>query len=1040
MEPKFAVGQQVALKVDQDRQGVVMRVLPAVAGKFRYQVFLSPSDQPLFSEEQLTAVATLPPDRVEQSLARREWVDADSFLARMTAARLAHPLVDSLYSLQAARIQFIPFQFKPLLRFLRADQPRLLIADEVGVGKTIEAGLILRELQTRQAVNTVLIVCPKALVTKWQAEMRRFDERFLPLDARTLQYCLREAYLDGVWPTQYAKAIVHLELLRGETYLTGKEGINRIPGIADLSTDKLFELMILDEAHHVRNVDTNSHQVIRFLSEKSEAVVFLSATPVHTGAQNLWALLNLLREDLFPSLAVFDEVVEPASHLNAAIRCIRTRPLDIKLQHDAVDALERAAATSWGQLVLGNNPQYKLWHERLCDERQITDEERVLCIRAIEEIHPLSHVMNRTRRRDIGRFTVREPHTVEVPFTHQQSMFYQALVEFRYRFLLMEHDPRIARLILDMLERQASSCLPAIVPVLNRFIRTGRLSGHDVTDVDESEGELVLPPDIQDLAKRLLHLGSRLPPDDPKLDRLLSILVATMEDEGPRKLLVFSYFLNTLHYLELAMSRRGYRVAAVTGRVPEEEREHLHARFRLRCEHPDAIDVLLSSEVGCEGLDYEFCDRLVNYDIPWNPMRIEQRIGRLDRFGQRSEKILIYNFITPGTVEQRIYYRCFERLGIFREALGDLEEVLGDLVRELNQAALDPQLTPEQAEEKAWQRADNLLRLIAERRHYEEESAALLSAEQFVADEVNDIVDSGRFVTPTQLEQMIAVFLVRQHGGHVQADSSHPKTVRLRVNREGRDSLRRELQRRGMNIDAAFRQWLDGDEAHLSVTFDQETAVELRECPFITPVHPLSKLAIDYFENMDTELVGNLGLTDPAITSGKYVFVFDLWEKVSVRPEIQLTAFAWDVEAHTHAQALSQCLVNRLADLRPREHTPILDDDALKHALKALDGVAEQAREAALVGLQRTNDYLISRKLASLDAGYRNRLQRVKRELSSAEEARIQRMKRSEMDRIEREFEDKRARIERCQRAEILMRRVAAGILTVERHEDGQQL
>jgi len=97
----------------------------------------------------------------------------------------------------------------------------------------------------------------------------------------------------------------------------------------------------------------------------------------------------------------------------------------------------------------------------------------------------------------------------------------------------------------------------------------------------------------------------------------------------------------------------------------KKRRELLRNRFRLPKENEEAIDILLSSEVGCEGLDYEFCDRLVNYDIPWNPMRIEQRIGRIDRFGQQAEKILIFNFITPGTVEERIFFRCFERLGIF---------------------------------------------------------------------------------------------------------------------------------------------------------------------------------------------------------------------------------------------------------------------------------------------------------------------------------------------------------------------------------------
>src|SRR5205807_10442628 len=106
----------------------------------------------------------------------------------------------------------------------------------------------------------------------------------------------------------------------------------------------------------------------------------------------------------------------------------------------------------------------------------------------------------------------------------------------------------------------------------------------------------------------------------------------------------------------------------------EDEREALRNRCRAPRQNPDDLDVLVSSEVGCEGLDYEFCDRLVNYDIPWNPMRIEQRIGRIDRFGQQAEKVMIFNFVTPGTVEERIFFRCYERIGIFRDTVGDCEE------------------------------------------------------------------------------------------------------------------------------------------------------------------------------------------------------------------------------------------------------------------------------------------------------------------------------------------------------------------------------
>src|SRR5208283_3389599 len=105
--------------------------------------------------------------------------------------------------------------------------------------------------------------------------------------------------------------------------------------------------------------------------------------------------------------------------------------------------------------------------------------------------------------------------------------------------------------------------------------------------------------------------------------------------------------------------------------------------FSLPKEHERAVDVLLFSEVGCEGLDYQFCDCLINYDIPWNPMRIDQRIGRIDRRGQRSETVAIYNFITPGTVDAEIYERCLLRIGVFNSALGGSEEILGQVTREI---------------------------------------------------------------------------------------------------------------------------------------------------------------------------------------------------------------------------------------------------------------------------------------------------------------------------------------------------------------------
>ncbi|HRC67110.1 MAG TPA: SNF2-related protein, partial [Bacteroidales bacterium] len=181
---------------DPSRSGPIIAILPMTDGQMRYRVFHSPTDIREYLADQIEVVDITPTgDRLVDALQREEWLPASEFQARLTAARLADPQIDHLYSLYSGRIQHIPFQFKPLLRFIRADQPRLLIADEVGVGKTIEAGLILKEFQSRQRVDNVLVLCPKALVGKWREEMRRFDEDFRPLSAENLRYCLEETHL-----------------------------------------------------------------------------------------------------------------------------------------------------------------------------------------------------------------------------------------------------------------------------------------------------------------------------------------------------------------------------------------------------------------------------------------------------------------------------------------------------------------------------------------------------------------------------------------------------------------------------------------------------------------------------------------------------------------------------------------------------------------------------------------------------------------------------------------------------------------------------
>ena len=174
---EFLPGQMVFLKSDPSKRGAVVGVLPGEP-ETRVQVFANEGTQTYYGS-QLS---------IEGSPAGARFLSHERFHADLTALQIRHPGLSTHYSLNAARIDFIPYQFRPVLKFIRSDRPRLLIADGVGVGKTIEAGLILRELQARREIESILIVCPRPLVTerKWEREMRRFDERFTHLDGNTL--------------------------------------------------------------------------------------------------------------------------------------------------------------------------------------------------------------------------------------------------------------------------------------------------------------------------------------------------------------------------------------------------------------------------------------------------------------------------------------------------------------------------------------------------------------------------------------------------------------------------------------------------------------------------------------------------------------------------------------------------------------------------------------------------------------------------------------------------------------------------------------
>ncbi|MBM4165251.1 MAG: DEAD/DEAH box helicase, partial [Lentisphaerae bacterium] len=384
----FKPGDLVMLRSDPAQIVAILSRLPG-RPEDRYEVLHNGQRQSFYAS-QLLAVTGSPEENAES-------VSAERFQAALTAAQVVHPGASSLFSLNAARIDFIPYQFRPVIKFIRSDCPRLLIADSVGVGKTIEAGLILRELAARASLESVLIICPKPLVAeqKWLSEMKRFSERFEHLDSRSLQLLLDDYREQGDLDPKKSRVIVPYSILDSKLY-EGETGRFRRAGLKDVTPPPSFDLVIVDEAHHIRNTATCRHKAVSYFCKNAKAVLFLTATPLQLGNDDLFVLLNTLRPDWVPDKATFAAMAEPNPYVNQAVNAVRGAAGDWRPQ--ALSALEKAKATPWGRAVFDSDPHYRRSVQVLQAE-SCADHDRVGLITALEALHTFSPLISRTRRR-----------------------------------------------------------------------------------------------------------------------------------------------------------------------------------------------------------------------------------------------------------------------------------------------------------------------------------------------------------------------------------------------------------------------------------------------------------------------------------------------------------------------------------------------------------------------------------------------------------------------------------------------------------------
>lgn len=293
--------------------------------------------------------------------------------------------------------------------------------------------------------------------------------------------------------------------------------------------------------------------------------------------------------------------------------------------------------------------------------------------------------------------------------------------------------------------------------------------------------------------RNVLALAESLPEEDPKFEKTFEIILQK-QLESNNKIMLFSTFRHTLAYLKQKLRERGLRVEQVDGSVKDEQRYELKRRFELNKEEEDALDILLFTEVGSEGLDYQFCDTMINYDLPWNPMRIEQRIGRIDRRGQRSEAVNIYNIITEDTVDADIYERCLKRIGVFENSIGECEEILGNIATQIEKIVLDSKLTDAERKRKLEQMADNEVRKIIELNRLEDEEKELFG---FDLSEFTTTQEIRRAENPWLTQQTIQLLITHYlnerlgPGMYILGEGAN-KTLRLSA--DARMTIRTDLR------------------------------------------------------------------------------------------------------------------------------------------------------------------------------------------------------------------------------------------------------
>ncbi len=623
---------------------------------------------------------TVPVDSLESQLAdpleliaagefgnQLEWFDIKLRATKLQAAYGS----DNLSGLVNSRVVLRPHQIFLAHRILEKPRPSMILADEVGLGKTIEAGLVLKELLARKSIARILIIVPPNLLNQWATELRiKFNEIFEIVDTGSLR-STRQLYPNRNPWLRFPRALISSYLARAED-------------TRDELVDADWDLVIVDEAHHCRRkLEGNSveptllYRTVDALKDSTFGVMLLTATPMQLHHFELFSLVELVEPGLYESYEEFEKEILASLELRTAVRALENWP--------NVSSEERAKATS----LLQRHGIAVDMHSPIRREDAIDQ--------LLSQIR-LTQSIVRNRKRTVGGFTQRRALRIAVQLTDLERQVHESLERYLWHGFdaARAKGDRLFGFELVTFQRLLASSSRALRRALER--RKERLwdehaqSGQMTDDPDERlEGSRTLAlSTLREETQAIDDLISRLDQvRDSKAVALVSLVQQLLDLSSQEKILIFTQYYATQDLLVELLSGR-YRVVQFRGDMSRWEKDEVVRRFQ------ESAQIMVSTEAGGEGRNFQFCHVMVNYDLHWNPMRIEQRIGRLDRYGQKKD-VHIYNITARGTIEDRLVDVLERRLNLFEATVGALELILGEVEDDLRNALVEASGNVEEA-------------------------------------------------------------------------------------------------------------------------------------------------------------------------------------------------------------------------------------------------------------------------------------------------------------------------------------------------------